>query len=74
MFDDKIFIFFLHQQGERATGYGVALLNVLFSQHIRSNMLNSMAIVDKSTDRNGSNSVEYMNSSQGNSTKKQRIQ
>merc|ERR1712150_361184 len=54
--------------GERATGYGVALLNVLFSQHIRSNMLNSMATVDKSTDRNGSNSVEYMNSSQGNST------
>merc|ERR1712150_409018 len=54
--------------GERATGYGVALLNVLFSQHIRSNMLNSMAIVDKSTDKNGSDTAEYMNSSQGNST------
>merc|ERR1711936_920281 len=45
--------------GERATGYGVALLNVLFSNHIKSSML-------QVTERNGPES-------HANGVKKQRL-
>ena len=46
-------------QGERATGYGVALLNVLFSNHIKASML-------QVTERNGPES-------HANGVKKQRL-
>lgn len=55
--------------GERATGYGVALLNVLFAKHIRSNMLYPLESA-----KNGRDSEAYVSTtSQTNLPKKQRI-
>ena len=51
--------FLISIQGERATGYGVALLNVLFSNHIKASML-------QVTERNGPES-------HANGVKKQRL-
>jgi len=59
--------------GERASGYGVALLNALFSEHISSNMLKYMS-THTSSDKNGPNSEAFVSTtSQGNAPKKQRI-
>ena len=53
----------LYLKGERATGYGVALLNVLFSNHIKASMLQ---VSDISTEQNGPES-------HANGVKKQRL-
>jgi len=59
--------------GERASGYGVALLNALFSEHINSNMLKFMSS-HSNGDKSGPNSDAFVSTtSQGNASKKQRI-
>ena len=58
-------------QGERATGYGVALLNVLFSQHINSNMLYKY-LATRMVENNGVASEAYRITTQVNTNKKQR--
>jgi len=58
--------------GERASGYGVALLNALFFEHVNSNMLKYMS-THSSSDKNGPNSEAFVSTtSQGNAPKKQR--
>merc|ERR1712165_102777 len=59
--------------GERASGYGVALLNALFSEHTNSNMLKDMS-AHSTGGKNGPNSDAFVSTtSQGNASKKQRI-
>merc|ERR1712158_280754 len=60
--------------GERASGYGVALLNALFSEHINSNMLKYMSS-NSNGDKSGPNSDAFVSTtSQGNASKKTKNQ
>merc|ERR1719367_1578089 len=56
--------------GERASGYGVALLNALFSEHTNSNMLKNMS-AHSTGGKNGPNSEAFVSTTQGNGPKKQ---
>merc|ERR1712150_154188 len=58
--------------GERASGYGVALLNALFSEHTNSNMLKNMS-AHSTGGKNGPNSEAFVSTTQGNGPKKQRM-
>ena len=63
---------FLNWQGERAGGYGVALLNAWFSEHTNSNMLKNMS-AHSTGGKNGPNSEAFVSTTQGNGPKKQRM-
>ena len=68
-----MYVYIFVYQGERATGYGVALLNVLFSKHIRSNMFYNMNS-ELAAEKNGPNSeARVTTTSPASASKRQRV-